>query len=255
MSEINRNDKRKYIALLIDSDNFSANYLNVLRDELHEIGDIVVARAFGDFSAINKNQFHDLGILPVLQTPYTQGKNASDIRITIDAMDILRKDKVDCFCLATSDSDFTPLAIRLKEEGMTIIGAGEEKTPKPFRNVCHKFILVDVIYRGIEERKNVNKKAPSKGKTKKPEKKVDSDQIIELVTIIDRIIDSNKDSDGYALFGYVVDLLGKAQTDFSPKNYGATSSLALPFFKDFLAKYYEFASAGTIYRVRKTISR
>ena len=253
MNDINKNEERKSIALLIDSENFSAKYIRVLRDELHELGDIIVARAYGNAASVdNKEEFRDYGILSVLQPPYTQNKNSSDIRIVIDAMDIMQKNKVNCFCLATSDSDFAPLAIRLKEEGMTVIGAGEEKAPKAFRNICHRFILVDAILKGIEARKTSKGVAP-KGKGKKTTPREADSMIIELVKSIDKFVDANKDADGYALFSTVIDQLGKAQTDFSPKNYGATSTHIMSFFKDFLNKYYEFDHTGTIVKVRKMI--
>ena len=247
------NEKRKSIALLIDSENFSPVYLEVLMGELREIGDIVVARAYGNADTIKRPEYSDFGINPFFQDKYTSGKNSADIRIAIEAMDILQKGFVDCFCIATSDSDFAPLVMRLKEDNKYIIGAGEEKTPKKFRLVCHQFILVDTILKGMKERAESLKIKKTKTVTSKKVARPLDPRLLDIVEKINPIIDSLKENEGYANFAEVINIFRKEATDFSPKNYGAASGQALPFFKEFLKDYYELTHTGTIYSIRKRL--
>jgi uncharacterized protein (TIGR00288 family) len=218
----NKEIERKKIALLIDQDNFSLKYFNVLKDELNEIGDIIIIRAYGNFTDKAKKDISELGINPFLQLPYTAKKNASDIRIVIDAMDLLAKEYINCFCLATSDSDFTPLVIKLREENIFVLGAGESKTPPSFKRQCDQFINVDEIL------------AASESQTK-----VGDERIIKLVKDINAIIKTIADGEGYAYFSEVLNILRKNQPDFNPKNY-STIGKSLPFFQKELGKYYDF---------------
>ncbi len=129
-------DEKKF-ALLIDADNISAKYIKIIIDELGKYGTITYKRLYGDLTRTNNKSWKSAllshSINPVQQYNYTTGKNSTDSAMIIDAMDILYSGKVDGFCLATSDSDFTRLAVRLREAGMTVIGMGESKTPEPFR--------------------------------------------------------------------------------------------------------------------------
>jgi uncharacterized protein (TIGR00288 family) len=246
----NMEDRRK-IAVLIDSDNFAIKYYSILKDELDQIGDIVIARAYGNFDKDIKKDFANFGINPILQTPYTPGKNASDIRIVIDAIELLSERYIDCFCLATSDSDFTPLAMRLKEKNMVVIGAGEAKTPDPLKKVCHQFINVDEIYINAHKPLDLPAVKTTKKETKSKEDNTDNLKIAQLVKTISGIIESEKYDDGFALFSDVITQLQKKKTDFNPKNYGAVTSKSLPFFKQFLSAYFEFKNEGTIYRIKQ----
>ncbi|MCL2598318.1 MAG: NYN domain-containing protein [Firmicutes bacterium] len=139
------------IALLIDADNISKEYLGILVEELNNFGDITYKRIYGDFTRTElqkwKQTLLDFAIEPIQQYSYTTGKNATDSAMIIDAMDILYSGKVNCACLATSDSDFTKLATRFRNENFFVIGAGETKTPKSFRAACHRFLLMDVLMR------------------------------------------------------------------------------------------------------------
>ncbi len=255
-------EERKSIVVLIDSENFAIKYFKILKNELDEIGDIVVVRAYGNFDSKIKKEFLELGINPILQPPYTTGKNATDIRMVIEAMEFLSKGFYDCFCLATSDSDFTPLAIRLKEERKYVIGAGKGTTPSPLKNTCHKFINVDEIFNALNKEpiviesketikevttvikakdalKTISKKTKTENKNNNSNNTpMNVNKIYEIVLLINDIIESRSDEEGYALFAYVIEILTKNKTDFNPKNYGATSSQALPFFKKFLNQYY-----------------
>lgn len=142
--------EEKKFALLIDADNISAKYIKIIIDELGKYGTITYKRLYGDLSRTNnrswKNALLSHSINPVQQYNYTTGKNSTDSAMIIDAMDILYSGRVDGFCLASSDSDFTRLAMRLREAGMTVIGMGESKTPEPFRVSCERFFFLDLLW-------------------------------------------------------------------------------------------------------------
>ncbi len=137
------------LAVLIDADNAQAAVIEGLLAEIARFGEATVKRIYGDFtapaSASWKKVLQKYAIKPVQQFAYTTGKNATDSTLIIDAMDLLYTRKFDGFCLITSDSDFTGLAMRLREEGLTVLGFGEKKTPEAFRNACHKFVFTEVL--------------------------------------------------------------------------------------------------------------
>ena len=136
-------------AVLIDADNVAAKYTKNILDELSNYGVVTYKRVYGDWTRPNlagwKNMALDNAITPVQQYSYTSGKNATDSAMIIDAMDILYSQNVDGFCIVSSDSDFTRLAIRLRESGMHVIGMGEKKTPKPFSTACNAFKYLEVL--------------------------------------------------------------------------------------------------------------
>ena len=140
-------DKR--FALLIDADNVSSKYIKPILDELSKYGTITYKRIYGDWTSTLhakwKDALLDNSITPIQQFSYTVGKNATDSAMIIDAMDILYSGNCDGFVLVSSDSDFTRLAIRLREAGMKVYGMGEKKTPKPFIVACDKFVYIEVI--------------------------------------------------------------------------------------------------------------
>ncbi len=137
------------LAVLIDADNAQAAVIEGLLAEIAKFGEATVKRIYGDFTASTsaswKRVLQQYAIKPMQQFAYTTGKNATDSTLIIDAMDLLYTRKFDGFCLVTSDSDFTGLAVRLREEGLMVLGFGENKTPVAFRNACHKFILTEVL--------------------------------------------------------------------------------------------------------------
>lgn len=141
-------DEKKF-ALLIDADNISSKYIKTILDELAKYGLVTYKRLYGDLTRTNNRSWKDAllthSIIPIQQFNYTTGKNSTDSAMIIDAMDILYSGHVDGFCLASSDSDFTRLAMRLRESGMTVIGMGERKTPEAFRDSCERFLFLDVL--------------------------------------------------------------------------------------------------------------
>ena len=139
----------KRLAVLIDADNAQPTVIEALLGEVARFGEATVRRIYGDFTAPTSNTWKKFlnrhSIKPVQQFAYTTGKNATDSTMIIDAMDLLYTQRFDGFCLVTSDSDFTGLAVRLREEGLQVFGFGEQKTPEAFRNACHKFIFTEVL--------------------------------------------------------------------------------------------------------------
>lgn len=139
----------KRFALLIDSDNVSSKYIKIILEELAKYGNVTYKRLYGDLTKPTNRSWKDAllshSIIPIQQYNYTTGKNSTDSAMIIDAMDILYSGHVDGFCLATSDSDFTRLAMRLRESGMTVIGMGEQKTPEAFRESCERFFYLDLL--------------------------------------------------------------------------------------------------------------
>jgi len=137
------------LAILIDADNISPKYVKVILDEAASFGVAACKRIYGDWSDVRLKSWKDAllnnSIIPIQQYSYTTGKNATDSAMIIDAMDILYSGNCDGFVLVSSDSDFTRLAIRLREAGMKVYGMGERKTPKPFIVACDKFVYIEVI--------------------------------------------------------------------------------------------------------------
>src|SRR5450631_1666087 len=142
-------DSTLRLAVLIDADNAQAAVIEGLLAEIARFGEATVKRIYGDFTAPTSSSWKKVlqryAIKPVQQFAYTTGKNSTDSTLIIDAMDLLYTRKFDGFCLITSDSDFTGLAMRLREEGITVFGFGEKKTPEAFRNACHKFVFTEVL--------------------------------------------------------------------------------------------------------------
>ncbi len=195
-------------ALLIDSDNVSADYVSKILEELTKYGIVTIKRIYGDWTKSNSNKWKTVllsnSIQPMQQFAYTQGKNATDSFMIIDAMDILYADNTEGFCLVTSDSDFTRLASRLREAGKNVIGMGENKTPEAFVSACDRFIYLDNIS-GEEESQDTSRRRP----------------IDQIERAIIEILDENED-DGKPLtnIGEVGSRLLKKYPDFDVRNYG-----------------------------------
>ncbi len=146
---VSSNERNKRLAVLIDADNAQAAVVDALLEEVARFGEATVRRIYGDFTSPTSSSWKKFlnkhSIKPVQQFAYTTGKNATDSTMIIDAMDLLYTRRFDGFCLVTSDSDFTGLAVRLREEGLLVFGFGEQKTPEAFRNACHKFVFTEVL--------------------------------------------------------------------------------------------------------------
>src|SRR5689334_2211792 len=137
------------LAILIDADNAQPSVIGGLLDEVAKYGTASVRRIYGDFTSTQQSGWKKVllqhSIQPMQQFAYTSGKNATDSTLIIDAMDLMHTGRFDGFCLVSSDSDFTRLAQRLREEGLTVYGFGERKTPEPFVKACDKFVYTEVL--------------------------------------------------------------------------------------------------------------
>lgn len=206
------------LAVLIDGDNIPSAHVKEMLEEIAKYGNPTIKRIYGDWTKPNlgrwKNLLLENAITPIQQYGYTTGKNATDSAMIIDAMDILYSQKVDGFCLVSSDSDFTRLATRLREAGMTVLGIGEKKTPEPFIVACDKFIYIEILRGDTEE--------PESGNTdSKKEKKSRYDQITpKQIKLIASSINDLADDDGWAFLGDVGGLIQKKQPNFDARNYG-----------------------------------
>ena len=206
------------LAVLIDGDNIPSAHVKEMMEEIAKYGNPTIKRIYGDWTKPNlskwKNILLENAITPIQQYGYTTGKNATDSAMIIDAMDILYSDKVNGFCLVSSDSDFTRLATRLREAGMTVFGIGEKKTPEPFIVACDKFIYIEIL----KNQRDENGSEPSKNKSSQ---KSNVDKITpKVVKLIATTISDLADDDGWAYLGDVGNLLQKKQTNFDSRNYG-----------------------------------
>lgn len=234
----------KKIAVIIDFDNFNKEeYLKILFDELSEMGDIIYKGAF--YANTSDRKVEEKGIKFgindfIIEPAYTKGKNAVDIRIALDTMELLNKDYIDCFCLATTDSDFAPVIKRIKHRNKIVIGAGLNNANEEYKKLCHRFISVDTIYSALDHgtKKEVTKKTSVKpnAKAKVQVAQNKDNQLDLLVAEVKKIIRNNDvDSDGYVQLSIVVENLYKKFPDFNPKNYGAVSNKVGVFFKSALS--------------------
>ena len=221
------NDLR--LAVLIDADNIPYSNVKGMLEEIAKYGTPTFKRIYGDWTKPTvsgwKSTLLENAITPVQQYSYTQGKNATDSAMIIDAMDILYSGKVDGFCLVSSDSDFTRLATRLREAGMKVIGIGERKTPSPFIIACDKFIYLEIINSSSSlPDPNIVKRKPGKPSRSKPrsEENDQQNQIRKARLLIASSITDLADETGWAYLGDVGNLILKKQPDFDPRNYGFT---------------------------------
>jgi hypothetical protein len=227
VAKIESEDSTLRLAVLIDADNAQAAVIEGLLAEIARFGEATVKRIYGDFTAPTsaswKKVLQRYAIKPVQQFAYTTGKNATDSTLIIDAMDLLYTRKFDGFCLITSDSDFTGLAMRLREEGLTVFGFGEKKTPEAFRNACHKFVFTEILRPGaVVEPAAVSSKVITDQKSGLPhattvatEPKPEFPKEFVLAAL-----DQSIDDAGWAQIGTFGSYLTKLQPDFDSRLYG-----------------------------------
>ncbi len=215
------------LAVLIDADNAQAAVIENLLAEIARFGEATVKRIYGDFtspaSSSWKKVLQQHAIKPVQQFAYTTGKNATDSTLIIDAMDLLYTRKFDGFCLVTSDSDFTGLAMRLREEGLTVLGFGEKKTPDAFRNACHKFLFTEVLRPTVNtEQTNPQTKATSPEKSASPQAHTETNEPkLEFPReFVLAALEQSIDEAGWAHLGTFGSYLTKLKPDFDSRVYG-----------------------------------
>jgi len=204
------------LAVLIDADNASARIAPGLFEEIAKIGEASVRRIYGDFSSSRSKSWSEIlakhAINPQHSIAYTVGKNASDIALVIDAMDLLHSGRFDGFCLVSSDSDFTALAARIREQGVDVYGFGEQKTPESFRQACRRFIYTE----------NLLPEAPVPGVPEKPDARPASaiQPPSEAVQLLRRAHAQLDDGDGWVALGRIGQRLPELSSDFDPRTYG-----------------------------------
>ena len=206
------------IALLIDCDNVSHHGVEGVLEELAKYGMVNVRHAHGDWNRPHSagwiEKLHPNAIRPFQQFAYTKGKNATDAAMIIDAMDLLYSGSVDAFALMTSDSDFTPLVMRIRESGMPVYGFGEKKTPKPFVDACVQFIYTENLQKEDEEEKPAQETRKTAKKTTKELR-----QDAALVRLLRTAVEQTSDDNGWSDLGGVGNYISN-NSSFSPINYG-----------------------------------
>ena len=218
------------IALLIDADNSPASKIDEILDELANYGVINIRRAYGDWKSRHLNAWedvlHEYAIQPIQQFAYTKGKNATDSAMIIDAMDLLYTKQLDGFGIVSSDSDFTPLVMRIRANGLKVFGFGEKKTPSPFVNACSKFLFVENLGTAAEPDPVVAAEPggaasattpPKTSPVRLGAKELKSDT--RLVSLLRKAVEAGADDDGWAHLGAVGQHISK-QASFDSRNYG-----------------------------------
>lgn len=242
-------EKQPRIALLIDADNSPSSKIDVILAELAKLGVVNVRRAYGNWKKDGlkgwENVLHEYAIRPIQQFDYTKGKNATDMGLVIDALDLLYSDSPDAFGIVSSDSDFTPLVMHLRAKGAQVFGFGAQKTPMPFVNACSRFLFLEHLGGAAEAVADEGDK-PARGKSasgRKPRngKKAEAaaptavdivldaapakfdtaalKQDARLVTLLRNAVESAAGEDGWSPLGSVGQQIGN-QASFDPRNYG-----------------------------------
>lgn len=220
--------KDERLAVLIDADNVPYANIKEMLEEIAKDGTPTIKRIYADWTKPTvagwKSVLLENAITPIQQYSYTTGKNSSDSALIIDAMDILYSGRVDGFCIVSSDSDFTRLAIRLREAGMKVFGFGEKKTPKPFITACDKFIYIEILK--PEPAVTIQTTAANKSKPKTEAKSLDKIDR-ELITLITESVADLADENGWTFLGNLGSFILKRKPDFDPRNYGFSKLLPL----------------------------
>jgi len=228
------------IALLIDADNVSHTKIAAILAELSKYGTANIRRAYGDWGSVGlkgwKDKLHAFAIRPIQQFSYSAGKNATDIALVIDAMELLYTQKLDAFCIASSDADFTPLVMQLKANGHDVYGFGERKTPEPFVNACTTFLYLDsladaeapVAARRRPER-DANNKADRSDAAQSDPVTISKRSLAQYATLVIALrggIEAAERDDGWALLS-TAGSAAKRQAPIDPRNYGVKNFPAL----------------------------
>ena len=236
------NEKDLRLAVLIDADNASRTAMKDVMAEVAVYGTPTIKRIYGDWTSPNMSTWKSIllecALTPIQQYGYTTGKNSTDSAMIIDAMDLLYSGNCDGFVLVSSDSDFTRLAIRLREAGKKVYGMGEKKTPNPFIVACDKFVYIEVIRSAAQQeraeeaareepkeppkpaRRAARKKGAEAAPPPAPEAEPPSRVPKEIITLLADSVEMLADEDGYAPLGEVANLLVRKKRDFDPRNFG-----------------------------------
>jgi len=209
-----RNQKEDHIALFIDCDNISHRAIEGIINELSKYGIVNIRQAYGNWTKDNLKNWEEklleFAIKPIQQFDYSKNKNATDILMTIDAIDLLHTKDIDAFAFATSDSDFTPVVMRVQEEGIRVYGFGEKKTPKPFMVACSQFIFTEQLLK--KNQKQVQELAKKKSGD-------EMRQDIWLVNILETALEQTMEDNGWANLANIGQYINNSSS-FSPINFG-----------------------------------
>ena len=230
-SKPSSSNKQKHLAVLIDADNAPAAIVEGLFEEIAKYGVASVKRIYGDWTKPNlgswKKVLLDYSIQPIQQFAYTSGKNATDSSLIIDAMDLLYTRRFDGFCLVSSDSDFTRLAARIREEGLTVYGFGEQKTPSPFVSACDKFTYTEILRADAPKMPSTEKLAAAAVQIEpanKPVRDSDTAEAINCqqvpVDFIAKVLDDLSEEDDWIQLGTLGQNISKLRPAFDPRLYG-----------------------------------
>ncbi len=210
-------EKKAHIALFIDSDNISHNAIEGIISELSKHGVVSIRQAYGNWSKENLKSWEprllEFAIRPIQQFDYTKSKNATDILMTIDTIDLLHTKNIDAFAFATSDSDFTPVAMRVAAEGIKVFGFGEKKTPKAFMAACSEFIFTEpLMHSGTITGETITR---TKGRKNQKELRADT----WLVSLFRNAVEQTMDEDGWVNLSELGIYIGN-NSSFSPVSFG-----------------------------------
>lgn len=223
-------ENTKKFAVLIDADNSSVNSISSVLEEVAKYGIASVKRVYGDWSSDSLKKWREVllphAITPVQQFAYTSGKDATDMILIIDAMDLLYGGALDGFCIVSSDSDFIPLASRIRESGLVVYGFGRKKTPEPFKKACDKFISIENLIAEEKEEEKQSTETKNNEDTKKPSPidKEETKTPIDKATLnlIYKAVKDNSDDNGWAYLGSIGTYLSTVKPDFDTRDYGYT---------------------------------
>jgi len=233
-------EKQPRIALLIDADNSPASKIDVILAELAKVGVTNIRRAYGNWKKDGLKGWeavlHEYAIRPVQQFDYSKGKNATDMGMVIEAMDLLYTDQPEAFGIVSSDADFTPLVMHLKAKGALVYGFGAQKTPLPFVNACSRFLYLEHLGQSVvaEEPRpgkagKPKPQAAAKGNGEAAPTRMDTaalKQDARLVALLRNAVESAAGEDGWSALGAVGQQIGN-QASFDPRNYGYRKLLDL----------------------------
>ncbi|MDP2790514.1 MAG: NYN domain-containing protein [Rectinemataceae bacterium] len=212
------------LAVLIDADNTQAKIVEGLLAEVAKYGVASVKRIYGDWTNTNlrswKDKLLEFAIQPVQQFSYTSGKNSTDSAMIIDAMDLLYTESLDGFCVVSSDSDFTRLAARLREDGKLVLGFGQRKTPKPFVAACDKFVYTEILREDEDEKEKESKAEKEQHSRNQIQSQNDIKTDRRMTALLESAVEDAADEFGWAYLGAVGTYIANRQPEFDPRNYG-----------------------------------
>ncbi len=209
------------VAVLIDAENIASKYIDIILTEANNLGNVIIKRIYGDWTSQQMGSWKpvvlDNSIQPIQQYANVSGKNSSDSALIIDAMDLLYQSRLDCFCIVSSDSDFTRLAARLRESEKYVLGMGEQKTPKSMISACNKFSYIDLLYSAsIRDRKQPPAEKPAQPQQSQAASGL---RLKAVKDALSQIAEENSDDDGWIASSLLGNLLGKQYPDFDVRNF------------------------------------